>query len=263
MADDAILLSQDGPVATLTMNRPASFNALDDKLRLGLAAKLELAARDASVRVVILTGAGQGFCSGGDIKMLEELRKNHQSVAFRDFLEAGHRVVRSIRTLPKPVVAAVNGPAMGGGMNLALACDLRIASDRASFSQAFVNIGLHPDWGGTFFLPRLIGTSRALEMFFLGNTVGAEEAKRLGFVNFVVAHEQLAEETRNLALRLAAGPALPVGLLKQALYERLETQLDSMMEHEIEAQMKCFDSADFEEGLHAFLEKRKPKFGGV
>jgi 2-(1,2-epoxy-1,2-dihydrophenyl)acetyl-CoA isomerase len=263
MADDAVLLSQDGPVATLTLNRPASFNALDDDLRAGIAAKLDLVFRDASVRVVILTGAGQGFCSGGDVKMLEELRKNHQSVAFRDFLEAGHRVVRSIRTLPKPVVASVNGPALGGGMNLALACDLRIASDQATFSQAFVNVGLHPDWGGTFFLPRLIGTSRALEMFFLGNTVDAEEAKRLGFVNFVVPHAQLAAETRQLAVRLAAGPALPLGLLKQALYERLETQLDSMMEHEIEAQMKCFDSRDFAEGLQAFLEKRKPKFGGA
>jgi len=262
MADDAVLLKHDGPVATLTLNRPASLNALDDSLRAGLAAKLDLLARDASVRVVILTGAGRGFCSGGDIKMLEELRKHHRSVAFRDFLEAGHRVVRSIRTLPKPVVAAVNGPAYGGGMNLALACDLRIASDRASFSEAFVNIGLHPDWGGTFFLPRLIGTSRALEMFFLGNTVEAEEAKRLGFVNFVVPHERLAAETSQLAVRLAAGPALPLGLLKQALYERLETQLDSMMEHEIEAQMKCFESGDFDEGLRAFLEKRKPKFGG-
>jgi 2-(1,2-epoxy-1,2-dihydrophenyl)acetyl-CoA isomerase len=263
MADDAVLLAQDGPVATLTLNRPESLNALDDDLRAGIAAKLEIASRDASVRVVILTGAGRGFCSGGDLKFLDELRKHHQSVAFRDFLEAGHRVVRSIRTLPKPVVAAVNGPAFGGGMNLALACDLRIASDRASFSEAFVNVGLHPDWGGTFFLPRLIGTSRALEMFFLGNTVAAEEAKRLGFVNFVVPHDQLAAETQKLAVRLAAGPALPLGLLKQALYERLETQLDSMMEHEIEAQMKCFDSGDFEVGLRAFLEKRKPKFGGA
>ena len=199
MADDAVLLKINGPVATLTLNRPASLNALSEEMRARLAAALDKVARDASVRVVILTGSGRGFCSGGDIKMLEDLRKHHQSVAFRDFLEAGHRVVRSIRTLPKPVVASVNGPAFGAGMNLALACDLRIASDRASFSEAFVNVGLHPDWGGTFFLPRLIGTSRALEMFFLGNTVEAEEAKRLGFVNFVVPHEQLAEETRALA----------------------------------------------------------------
>ena len=263
MADEAVLLKQDGPVATITMNRPESLNALNEALKGGLAQKLETISRDASVRVVVITGAGRGFCSCGDLKMLEELRKNHQSVAFRDFLEAGHRVVRTIRTLPKPVVASVNGPAFGGGMNLALACDLRIASDRATFSQAFVNVGLHPDWGGTFFLPRLIGTSRALEMFFLGNTVDAEEAKRLGFVNFVAPHAALAAVTSSLAVRLAAGPALPVGLLKQALYERLETQLDSMMEHEIEAQMKCFESADFVEGLRAFREKRKAKFGGA
>jgi 2-(1,2-epoxy-1,2-dihydrophenyl)acetyl-CoA isomerase len=263
MADDAVLLKHEGPVATITMNRPATLNALDEELKAGLAQKIDLIARDASVRVVVLTGEGRGFCSGGDLKMLEELRKSHQSVAFRDFLEAGHRVVRSLRGLPKPVIASINGPAFGGGMNLALACDLRIASDQATFSQAFVNIGLHPDWGGTFFLPRLIGTGRAVEMFFFGDTVDAEEAKRLGIVNFVAPHAALAAMTSSLAVRLAAGPALPIGLLKQALYERLETQLDTMMEHEVGAQMKCFESDDFKEGLRAFLERRKPKFGGA
>ncbi len=263
MACEVVLLKQDGPVATITMNRPESLNALDEELKAGLAEKVAIISRDASVRVVVITGAGRSFCSGGDLKMLEELRKKHQSVAFRDFLEAGHRVVRSIRSLSKPVIASVNGPAFGGGMNLALACDVRIASDRATFAQAFVNVGLHPDWGGTFFLPRMVGTGRAVEMFFLGDTVDAEEAKRLGIVNFVTPHAALSAMTSSLAARLAAGPALPLGLLKQALYERLETQLDSMMEHEVEAQMKCFESADFEEGLRAFLERRKPKFGGA
>ncbi|MGE5325818.1 MAG: enoyl-CoA hydratase/isomerase family protein [Deltaproteobacteria bacterium] len=262
MPDDTVLLKLDGPLATLTLNRPGSLNALNDDLRAGLACGLETISRDASVRVAILTGAGRGFCSGGDLKFLEELRKNHQSMAFRDFLEAGHRVVRSLRSLPKPVIASINGPAFGGGMNLALACDLRIASDRATFSQAFVKVGLHPDWGGTFLLPRLAGTGRAMEMFYLGDSIDAAEALRLGLVNFVVSHEKLVAETQSLAERLAAGPALSLGLMKQAMYERLETQLDSMMEHEVEAQMKCFESRDFEEGLRAFLEKRKPKFGG-
>ena len=262
MANETVLLSQQGSVATLTLNRPECLNALNESLCAGLKDKLDAVSRDPSVRAVVITGAGSGFCSGGDIKMLAELRKSHHSVAFRDFLEAGHRLVRDIRSLPMPVVASINGPAVGGGMNLALSCDLRIASDRAIFSQAFVNIGLHPDWGGTFFVPRLLGTGRATEMLFLGDPVGAKEARSLGLVNSVVPHEELANETRQLAERLAAGPALPLGLLKQALYERLETQLDSMMEHEVGAQMKCFESDDFEEGLNAFLEKRKPRFKG-
>jgi 2-(1,2-epoxy-1,2-dihydrophenyl)acetyl-CoA isomerase len=262
MAEDSVLLTLNGPVAALTLNRPACLNALDASLQDSLAEKLDAVARNTSVRVVILTGAGRGFCSGGDLKFLAELRKHHHSVAFRDFLAEGHRVVRAIRTLAKPVIASVNGPAFGGGMNLALASDLRIASDRATFSQSFVKIGLHPDMGGTFFLPRIVGTGHAMEMFLLGDTINAEEACRLGLVNFIVEHEKLAEETQSLAKRLAAGPALSLALMKQAMYERLETQLDSMMEHEVEAQMKCFQSTDFDEGLRAFLEKRKPKFGG-
>ena len=196
MADETVLLTQAESVATLTLNRPESLNALDEGLRAGLVEKLDHVSRDVSVRVVVITGAGRGFCAGGDIRKMAELKNSHQSAAFRAFLEGGHELVRSIRSLPKPVVASVNGPAAGAGMNLALACDLRIASDQATFSQAFVRIGLHPDWGGTFFLTRLIGTGRALEMFLLGDPVCAEEAKRLGLVNFVAPHDQLAEETR-------------------------------------------------------------------
>lgn len=263
MVDEPVLLHQEGSIATLTMNRPEKLNALDEELRAGLVEKFARVARETSVRVVVLTGAGRGFSTGGDIRKMAELKKSHQSVAFRSFLEGGHELVRSIRSLPKPVLASVNGPAAGAGMNLALACDLRIASDQATFAEAFVRVGLHPDWGGTFFLPRMVGTGRAIEMFFLGEPVCAAEAKQLGMVNAVVPHDRLSEETRKLAERLAQAPALPIGLLKQALYERLETQLDSMMEHEVEAQMKCFESDDFEEGLKAFLEKRKPKFKGA
>lgn len=263
MADETVLFSEDGPVATVMLNRPEKLNALGDGMQEGLTAALSKVARDPSIRVVVITGAGRGFCAGGDVEKMLELKNTHQSVTFRGYLEAGHDLVRQIRRLPKPVLASVNGPAAGAGMNLALACDLRIASDQASFAQAFVRIGLHPDWGGTFFLPRLIGIGHAMEMFALGEAVGAVEAQRLGLVNFVVPHSQLAEETCKLAERLAAAPPLPLALLKQALYERLETQLDLMMEHEVDAQMKCFDSEDFDEGLRAFREKRRPNFRGI
>jgi 2-(1,2-epoxy-1,2-dihydrophenyl)acetyl-CoA isomerase len=263
MADEPVILTRDGSVANILLNRPDKLNDLDEAMREGLAAALSRVAHEPSIRVAVITGVGRGFCAGGDIEKMMELKTSHQSASFRGYLEAGHDLVRRVRGLPKPVVASVNGPAAGAGMNLALACDLRIASDRATFTQAFVRIGLHPDWGGTFFLPRLIGLGRAAEMFFLGESVGAAEAHRLGLVNFLVPHDQLPDETRKLATRLAAAPPLPLGLLKQALYERQETQLDLMMEYEVAAQMKCFNSEDFTEGLRAFLEKREPDFKGV
>ena len=263
MANESVVFSQDGPVATLLLNRPEKLNALDEGMREGLSAALSTLAHDPVLRVGIITGAGRAFCSGGDIDRMRELKETHQSATFRRYIEAGHELVRKIRRLPKLVVACVNGPAAGAGMNLALACDLRIASESATFTQAFLRIGLHPDWGGTFLLPRLIGIGRAIEMFILGEPLNAAEAHRLGLVNFLAPPDQLAGETRKLSERLAAAPALPVALLKQALYERLETKLDLMMQHEVDAQMKCFDSEDFSEGLRAFLEKRRANFKGT
>ena len=263
MANESVVFSQDGPVATLLLNRPEKLNALDEGMREGLSAALSTLAHDPVIRVGIITGAGRAFCAGGDIDRMRELKETHQSATFRRYIEAGHELVRKIRRLPKLVVACVNGPAAGAGMNLALACDLRIASESATFTQAFLRIGLHPDWGGTFLLPRLIGIGRAIQMFALGEPLNAAEAHRLGLVNFLAPPGQLAGETRKLSERLAAAPALPVALLKQALYERLETKLDLMMQHEVDAQMKCFDSEDFSEGLRAFLEKRGPNFKGT
>ncbi len=263
MANESVVFSQDGPVATLLLNRPEKLNALDEGMREGLSAALSTLAHDPVIRVGIITGAGRAFCAGGDIDRMRELKETHQSATFRRYIEAGHELVRKIRRLPKLVVACVNGPAAGAGMNLALACDLRIASESATFTQAFLRIGLHPDWGGTFLLPRLIGIGRAIEMFILGEPLNAAEAHRLGLVNFLAPPDQLGGETRKLSERLAAAPALPVALLKQALYERLETKLDLMMQHEVDAQMKCFDSEDFSEGLRAFLEKRRANFKGT
>jgi 2-(1,2-epoxy-1,2-dihydrophenyl)acetyl-CoA isomerase len=262
MPDEAVLCEQAGAVVTLTLHRPDRRNALDDEVRAGLARALAHILHDPSVRVVVITGAGESFSTGADLRGMMDLKARHQSVAFRGYLEAGHALVKAIRELPKPVVAAVNGPAIDAGMNLALACDLRIASDRATFRQAFLEVGLHPDWGGTFSLPRLVGLGRALQMYLLGEPLGPEEAFRIGLVNRVVPHERLTAETETLAARLASAPPLPVALLKQALYQRLETQLDLMMDFEVAAQMKCFESKDCTEGLEAFLAGRPARFKG-
>jgi 2-(1,2-epoxy-1,2-dihydrophenyl)acetyl-CoA isomerase len=263
MPDEPVLMTRQGAVATLTLNRPEKLNALDETMRTALNAALDSVAHEPATRVAVITGAGRAFCAGGDVEAMQKLKTQFHSVTFRSFMELGHELVQKLRRLPKPVVASVNGPAMGSGMNLALACDLRIASGRANFAQAFVHLGLHPDWGGTYFLPRLVGVGRAMEMFFLGDPVDAAEAHRLGLVNFLAEHDRLAEETRRLAERLAEAPPLPLALLKQSLYDREETELTLVMRHEVEAQMKCFESQDFTEGLRAFLEKRKPAFKGV
>jgi 2-(1,2-epoxy-1,2-dihydrophenyl)acetyl-CoA isomerase len=263
MPDDPVLVHQEGPVVTFTLNRPDKLNALTIEMPERLRSGLATAGYDPRVRAVVITGAGRAFCSGADIDAMIGLKENHHSADFRRFLEAGHELVRQIRRLPKIVLACVNGPAGGAGMNLALACDLRIGSEDATFTQAFVQMGLHPDWGGTFLLPRFIGLSRAMEMFTLAAPLSAAEAYRSGLVNFMVPADRLEEETRLLALRLARVPPIPIALLKQALYERLDTELNVMMEHEVSAQMKCFDSEDFREGLHALRENRKPEFRGM
>lgn len=263
MSNDAVLVQHDGPITTILLNRAEKLNALDETMQCGLADALAAIAHDTSVRVAVITGKGRAFCAGGDIEAMSALKTEHHSATFRARLEAGNEIVRAIRRLPKPVIASVNGPAAGAGVSLALACDLRIASDCATFTQAFTKIGLYPDWGGTFFLPRLVGAGRALEMFFLGEPVGAAEAQRIGLVNFVAPQVQLTSETRKLAGRLAEQPTLPLSLLKEKFYERFKTELDSMMADEVAAQMKCFDSEEFTEGLRAFLEKRQPKFEGA
>jgi 2-(1,2-epoxy-1,2-dihydrophenyl)acetyl-CoA isomerase len=262
MPEDAVLIQRHDGVATLVLNRPEKLNAINDDLIDGLMKALDSVERDREIRVAVITGAGRGFCTGGDIELMRELKTGFHSAAFRGFLEAGHALVRKLRTLPKPVVASVNGPAAGGGVSLALACDLRIASEQATFTPAFFRLGLHPDGGCTFTLPRLVGMGRALESFWVGEPMTASEAKRLGAINFLVSQESLADATAQLASRLAAAAPLPMALMKQAFYERIHTELERVMDHELEAQMKCFASEDFNEGLRAFTEKRPPKFRG-
>ncbi len=170
-------------------------------------------------------------------------------------------MVTGIRNAAQPVIASVNGAAAGGGANLALACDLRIASDRAAIGQTFTRVGLHPDWGGTYFLPRLVGPAAAAELIFTGEMIPADEAHRLGLFNRVVPHERLAEETDALARRLAAKPQLALRLAKIAVHQSLNATMDQMLDYELAAQLQCGLSPDGKEGISAFVEKREPRFG--
>jgi enoyl-CoA hydratase/carnithine racemase len=261
MSEHILLAEADG-VATLVLNRPDRLNAFADDMRGEFADALETIAAWPGVRVLVITGAGRAFSAGGDVAFMVRLKETGAGFeGLAPLVGAGGRAIARLVSLPFPTIASVNGPAAGGGCNLALACDLRIASDRASFGQSFVRIGLHTDWGGTYFLPRLVGVSKALELCWLGDMVEADEALRIGLVNRLVPHERLAEETRALAARLAAAPRASVRAAKRNLRASAWRTLDECLDAEFEAQATCWDSPDSGEGVRAFVEKRPPVFG--
>jgi enoyl-CoA hydratase/carnithine racemase len=250
-------------VATLTLNRPERLNALGDTLREDLLDAVTRASADADVRVMILTGAGKGFCAGGDVKAMNEAKEGRRERPLLEKIAPGRdRTLLAMRAAPQPIIAAVNGAAAGAGMNLALACDLRVASTAAKFSQAFVKRGLHPDWGGTYFLPRIVGMARACELIFTGEVVDAAEALRLGLVSRVVEPEALLPTAQELARRIAAGPPVAIRLAKGSLYGNADTDLRAALERETFAQNICFETEDAREGIRAFVDKRPPVFRG-
>lgn len=262
MSYENILVSESEGIMTITLNRPEKLNAFIGHMRRDLAEVLEHAASDRNIRVVIVTGAGRGFCAGGDVAFMAELMERKDSEEFARILGAGRRVITAIRHMTKPVIASVNGPASGAGCNLAFACDLRIAATTATFTQSFLKVGLHPDWGGTYFLPRLVTPNKACELFFLGETIDANEAARLNIVNKIVAPDELETATLQMAEQLRAAPPLALAAAKQAVYASDHADLDEMLRYETDAQLRCFESSDAHEGIRAFLEKREPHFIG-
>src|SRR5256885_6171201 len=204
----------DAGIVTITLNRPEKLNALAGHMRRDLAEALEHAGSDPEVRVVVLTGAGRAFCTGADVRRMSELMEADEVEEFKRLLGAGRRVLTTMRQMLKPVVAAVNGPAYGAGFNLALACDIRLAAESATFSQSFVKVGLHPDWGGSFFLPRVVPTNLAREMFFLGDAINAERAAHLGIGNRGVPDSELVAETHRMAERLPDAPFKSIAAAK-------------------------------------------------
>jgi 2-(1,2-epoxy-1,2-dihydrophenyl)acetyl-CoA isomerase len=249
-------------IVTITLNRPEKLNAFVGHMRRDLAEALEHAGSDRTVRVVVITGAGRAFCAGGDVAFMAELIERRDAEEFSRLLGAARRVVLAIRQMTKPVIGVINGPASGAGCNLAFACDLRIASTEATFTQSFVKVGLNPDWGGTYFLPKLVTPNKACEMFFLGESITADEALRLGIVNQVVSPDDLEAATQALAERLREAPPIAIAAAKQAVYMSEAADLEEMLRYETECQLRCFQSEDGAEGIHAFLEKRAARFTG-
>lgn len=257
-----MLESRRDAVSTLTLNRPERLNALNSALGQALVDALNIVAEDVTVRAVVITGAGRGFCAGGDIDVLRRAREREDVTEVEGLLKLGKQIILAIATMPKPVIAAVNGPAAGAGANLALACTTRIASEQASFTQSFARIGLFPDFGGTYFLPRLVGTALAAELMLSAATVTPAEALRIGLASRVVSYDRFEQETARLAEQLAAAPPIVARGIKQTLCLDDREQLEKALDEEIRWQMTCFRSQDCLEGLQAFLEKRAPRFQG-
>jgi 2-(1,2-epoxy-1,2-dihydrophenyl)acetyl-CoA isomerase len=259
---DFVLYREEDGVAWITLDRPDRLNAFAGAMRDDLRAAVERAAESAEARVVVITGAGRGFCAGADVEVMSGLVARGDAATAESYVDAGMRAARAIRDCPKPVIAAVNGVAAGAGASLACACDLRLASDRAPIGFTFNRIGLHPDWGATYFLPRLVGAGRAAELILSARMLDADEAHRIGLFQHVHPHAEFESSVRSYVRELAAKPPLALAAAKRTLSASPDADLAAILEMERDAQMRLFRTADVREGLAAFAGKRTPTFRG-
>jgi len=258
----SILVSLDAAVLSITLNRPEKLNAFTPGMHEELRGAFSRAEDDGRVRAVLLTGAGRGFCAGADLSQ-RDVSPGAAPIDLSVSLGTNYNpLVRRMRALPKPIVCAVNGPAAGAGANVALACDVVLAARSASFLQAFSRIGLLPDAGGTYFLPRLVGAARAMGLALLAEKLSAEDAERWGLIWKAVDDARLMEEASSMAKALAAGPTKGYALLKRALHASAGNSLDAQLDLERDLQREAGFSEDYREGVAAFMQKRKPAFKG-
>lgn len=256
-----VLARKENGVAWITLNRPDVLNACDIPTLKKLASILKDAGSDTTTRSLVITGSGRAFCAGADLRAIMKRRETEKISLLEDLIEGFNPVVSRIFNMDKPVIAMVNGVAAGAGMGIAFACDIRIVSENAKFIEAFAKVGLIPDSGATYTMPRLLGLTKAMELAFSGDGIDAKEAERIGIVNKIVPAESLESETRILAEKLATGPR-GLGLTKRAIHRALNLDFDGALDYEANVQAIAGASHDHEEGIRAFLEKRSPKFGG-
>jgi len=242
-------------VTTITLNRPEKLNAFSGTMREDLLQALETAEKDGACRVVVITGAGRAFCAGGDVEFMHGLRERNDVVGLSKLLDAGAAIIKRIATMSKPVIAAINGVAAGAGCNLALACDYRLASDSAKMAESFIRIGLHPDWGGTWFLPRLAGAGRAFELMMSGRAVDANEALAIGIVDRVVPAASFQAEVAALAKTFADAPQVAAAGIKRAVRVSSRNDLAAQLTLENENQAQAFRSAEAAERIAGFVKK--------
>jgi len=259
MSYETIILERKDGVGTLTLNRPEKLNALNRKMTEELNSAIVEVAKDTGVRVLVVTGAGRGFCSGADIG---DMAQATAPVENRYWTQMAHKVILGLTDLEKPVIAKVNGVAVGIGCSLALSADIIVASENAKFSLIFSRIGLIPDGGSLFHLPRLVGPAKAKELIFTAKMVDAKEAERIGLINRAVPADELDKEVDMLAKQLAEGPTAAFGMAKKIINKGLNTDLSSVLEYEAFGQAIAGTTQDAQEGIMAFLEKRKPEFKG-
>jgi len=258
----SIIYKKEQAVATIILNRPRALNALNAEMIDELLHAVGQAGEDPEVKVLLLTGAGRAFCFGADISEFRQAHEQPGQGSTWNMLLKSQNIIRLLTGMPKPTIAALNGFATGLGLDLAMACDLRMAAERAKLGETFVSMGLVPDGGGTFLLPRLVGLAKAAEMIFTGKAIEASEAERIGLINRVVPTQDLIKSAQELADKLARGPSLAIGLAKEAIWRNLSQNLDSALNFEAQSQKACLDSEDHREAVKAFLEKRDPHFRG-
>lgn len=263
MDQETVKFGMINQVAVLTLNRPESLNALTLSMGRELKAAISVATEQRS-RAIVLTGAGRAFCAGGDLREMQQMAEQQGRIEafFDEPLRLINECVLLIQNTPLPILAAVNGVAAGGGCNLALACDLVIAAESARFNQAFIKVGLSPDCGGTFILPRLVGWKRAAELMMTGEILSATRALEMGMINRVVPDSDLMSQSLSMAQKLAESPTAAIGRIKQLLQASATNEIGSQLELERLAQIESGKTKDFTEGVLAFIEKRPPKFTG-